>query len=86
MMDPIYMLNNSLCKHCDHRVSRVVSLEGLDVEYYDVDETEEATSNAPEEGFDSFTHEYCTKLCIDLDHIVLDCTKFFLIEPTVSNI
>lgn len=80
MMDLTYMLNNSLCKHCDHRVSRVVSTEGLEMDMYDVEESEESTSNAPEEYYDSFTHEYCTKLCIDLDHIVLDCTKFMLID------
>ena len=83
MMDTTYMLNNSLCKHCDHRVSRVVSLEGLEVEYYDVDEGETdagAVYTISEDSLDSFTHEYCTKLCLDLDHIVLDCTKFLLVE------
>jgi hypothetical protein len=79
-MDLEYILNNSLCKHCDHRVTRVVSTEGLEVEFYD-DLT--VTSSAPEtedDDFSSFTHEYCTKLCIELDHIVLDCSKFNLIE------
>ena len=80
MMDLTYMLNNSLCKHCGHRVSRVVSTEGLEMDIYEVDDSEESTSNVPDEMYDSFTHEYCTKLCIDLDHIVLDCTKFMLMD------
>lgn len=80
MMDIEYILNNSLCKHCDHRVSRVVSTEGLEVEYYDFEETRAVAAEFVEEDLGSFTHEYCTKLCIDLDHIVLDCSKFVLIN------
>jgi hypothetical protein len=80
MMDTTYIMSNSLCKHCYHRVSRVISIEGLEVEYYEGDE-QVANSQVSEE-FDSFTHEFCSKLCLELDHIVLDCTKFQLLERT----
>jgi len=79
MMNMEYILNNSLCKHCDHRVSRVVSTEGIEVSYYDEDDSVTVTDTS-DEILDSFTHEYCTKLCVDLDHIVLDCTKFLLVD------
>jgi len=69
------MLNNSLCKHCVHRASRVVSFEGMEVEFVDDDNFVDNTEGDSEE-LNSFTHEFCIMFCIELDHIVLDCSRF----------
>lgn len=66
-----YLINNSLCKHCTHRVIRDISSEGLYI-LNEFDEPEELSDSTMED----FIHISCSKLCIDLDHIVLDCNKF----------
>ncbi len=71
------ILNSSLCKHCDHKVIRDISSEGLQV-LYDEDYIED-------EEVESFIHVSCSKLCIDLDHIVLDCNKFKYIKENNNN-
>ncbi len=75
-MDIEYMINSSLCRHCENRVSRVVSVEGLFVQYDD-EESDDF------EELENFIHESCLVLCIELDHIVLECNKFKEVE--VSN-
>jgi hypothetical protein len=72
-----YLINNSLCKHCTHRVIRDISAEGLTV-LNEFDEPEDLSDDTMED----FIHISCTKLCIDLDHIVLDCNKFLSNEKT----
>lgn len=85
-MDIEYIINSSLCRHCENRVSRVVSVEGLFVQYED----EEC------EDLENFIHESCLLLCIELDHIVLECSKFkdigvsnsssnLLVNPEIIN-
>ena len=74
-MDLNYIMSNSLCKHCNHRATRVVSLEGLEVEYIEDGQVLQSSEDVVDD-FDSFTHEFCVTFCIDLDHIVLDCSKF----------
>ncbi len=74
MIDILYIINSSLCKHCENRVSRVISVEGLYVQY------EDAPSEGDLSDVEDFIHESCSMLCIDLDHIVLDCNKFKEVE------
>lgn len=69
-----YLMNSSLCKHCEHRVVRGISSEGLYI-LNEFDEPEDVV-DAVDGDLDDFIHISCSKLCIDLDHIVLDCTKF----------
>lgn len=72
-MELDYLLNNSLCKHCEHRVVRDISSEGLAI----LNEFDEPEFTTDDEGqLEDFIHISCSKLCIDLDHIVLDCNKF----------
>ena len=59
---------NSLCKDCIFRVSRVISTEGLDLVDYD--------GNDLEDNISELYNELCSKLCIDLDHVVLECSLY----------
>ena len=68
------------CASCLDNFGRVLRPYKIELEYYDVEETRAVAAEFVEEDLGSFTHEYCTKLCIDLDHIVLDCSKFVLIN------
>ena len=79
MIDMEYILNSSLCKHCECRATRVVSMEGL--EFVEVDNPEEypITQKIDMES-NSITHNFCTIFCLDLDHIVLDCSRFVKVK------
>jgi hypothetical protein len=65
----IHPLERSLCKHCTHRVTREISTEGFLL----TDDDGEAC-----EDLESFLHDSCAILGIDLDHIVLECNRFLL--------
>lgn len=67
-MEMPYLLANSLCRHCKHRVTREISTEGLSIMYDDGSEVED--------DVESFYEESCSVLSKDLDHIVLDCSAF----------
>lgn len=77
-MEYIDLINNSLCKHCIHRVIRDISSLGLEIlqEFEDMEMSDDA------DDMEDFIHISCTKLCIDLDHIVLDCSKFEEVDTT----
>lgn len=61
-------LDGSSCKDCSHRLRRVLSSEGLDL----VDEFGKSMLD----DIDELYHEVCTKLDIELDHIVLECPLY----------
>lgn len=74
--DLIHPLERSLCKHCSNRVTREISTEGFiltDDDGQDLDD------------LDSFIHDACAILGIDLDHIVLECNKFLLTKDAYSG-
>lgn len=61
-------IHNSICKDCKFRISRVISSEGLEIE--DLEEL------SGEEYIIDLYHEYCIKLHLELDHIVLACSPY----------
>ena len=67
--ETLHPLERSLCKYCEHRVTREVSSEGFIITDDEGD---------TQEDLESFIHDACAILGIDLDHIVLDCNKFIL--------
>ena len=74
------IVSRSLCRHCIYRMSRVVSTEGLALD----SEAEKFLGSNLDENSDSFIHEACTKLAVDLDHIVLDCSCFEFKDKNLS--
>ncbi len=74
--DLTYPLERSLCKHCAHRVTREVSSEGFIITDDD---------GSAQEDLESFIHDACAILGIDLDHIVLDCNKFILTNDVYNG-
>lgn len=72
----IHPLERSLCKHCSHRVTREISTEGFILTDDDGDACDD---------LDSFIHDACAVLGIDLDHIVLECNKFLLTKDTYNG-
>jgi hypothetical protein len=58
-----------MCKDCSYRVSRIISLEGL--ELYD-----QEGEVLDMEGECEFIHELCSLLHVELDHIVVDCSGY----------
>jgi hypothetical protein len=68
------LISLSLCKNCRHRLSRTISTEGLPI-YEEEGSFTGAEFVLPEDASDFEAHA-CTILCIDLDHIVLECSRF----------
>jgi len=64
------LIDNSCCKDCKHRVSRVISAVGLHLE----------DDNGQPIEFDAETTEIRSEICgllsIDLDHTVLTCSAY----------
>lgn len=75
--DLLYPLNRSLCKHCEHKITREISSEGFVFTQEDGAECDE--------DLDSFIHDACILLGVDLDHIVLDCSKFVRAKDTYDG-
>jgi len=73
MSDGPKFLEESICKDCAHKIRRVViptDTTGWNVDLYDEEEYLEALENGETIKFE---HIMCSKLHIDLDHIVLEC-------------
>lgn len=64
----VNFLDASSCKDCKYRLRRVISSEGLDL----IDEHGKNITDDVEELY----HDLCTRLDIDLDHIVLHCPLY----------
>jgi len=74
MSDPSfrYNINNSKCRYCVHRVTRVIMPQ--DPAEYGIDvESEEFAAGS---GNIIIEHHICVDLDIDLDHDVLECSRF----------
>lgn len=80
-------VDKSLCKDCVFRVSRSVSTEGLHL----VDDE----GNAISDDITEICSEICSKLSMDLDHIVLKCSAYkskynasdhFFINKSIFNL
>ena len=62
------ILNDSTCKDCKYRISRIISTEGLElVDNYGNDITDDVQE---------LYHDVCTKLDLELDHIVIKCPLY----------
>jgi hypothetical protein len=69
-------LEESICKDCAHKIRRVViptDITGWNVDLYDEEEYLEAVEKGDQIKFE---HIMCSKLHIDLDHIVAECDCF----------
>jgi hypothetical protein len=74
------IFDKSICKKCKHRITRVIiPLFPEDWLYPENDEEREAIENGEEITVD---HEYCIKLNLDLDHVVLKCSLY---EPVQKS-
>ena len=68
------IISKSLCRHCAHKLSRTISTEGLPI--YDIEDNIGIAEFVIPEDASDFEQYSCTVLCIDLDHIVLQCSSF----------
>lgn len=62
------ILSNSSCKDCTFKISRLISSEGL--ELLDMD------GNDITEEIGELYHDLCTKLDLELDHVVIKCPLY----------
>ena len=73
MSDGPEFLNDSICKDCVHKVRRVVvptNMTEWNIDLYDEQEYYEALENGERIQFE---HIMCSRLNIDLDHVVIKC-------------
>jgi len=76
MMEDTSIMGNSICKVCANRICRLI----IPPDYY-IDEMGELNEEDENDSEDQvIEHNYCTALLLPLDHIVLDCNKFYPIE------
>jgi hypothetical protein len=67
----IFPMDDTICKNCSHRLSRVII--PLDYEFFDID----VTMLDIEEGEDVLIEQHiCTILQDDLNGVVKECNKF----------
>lgn len=80
-------IDKSLCKDCKFRVSRIISTEGLNL-------VDDQGIELPEDCGE-LHNEICTRLELDLDHIVLECSlyeskyslsDYFFMNKTIFNL
>jgi hypothetical protein len=64
------MINNSVCRDCKHRVSRVISSEGLALQ-----DDDGKPLNFDNDDLE-IRSEICSLLSLDLDHKVLSCSGY----------
>jgi len=76
MTDNPEFLEKSMCNSCKYKVERVVVLLDTgdwNIEVFDDDALNEAIENGDPI---QFKHFLCSKLSLDLDHIVVECSCF----------
>jgi hypothetical protein len=78
MMEDTSIMENSICKFCVNRICRII----IPPDYYieemgDINEEEEQDDDSENQVIE---HNYCTALLLPLDHVVLDCNRFYPIE------
>lgn len=69
--ESVFPLDDSLCKHCDNRLSRIVipldyEFYGINIEDFDLDEGESL----------EVEQHTCLELGQDLDAVVIACNKY----------
>ena len=72
MVEDTSIICNSVCKECGHRICRLI----IPPDYYweEMGEDLEDDNDREEQVIE---HNYCKALEMPIDHIVLDCNKFY---------
>jgi len=72
MSENTRIMENSLCKQCSNRICRKI----IPPEYY-WEELGEDIDDESDNDDGIIEHNYCLLLQMLLDHVVLDCNKFY---------